>query len=419
VPPQFQQTPVMQQAPEPSFLQHASAKDAKRAKKEAKRNAAAQQSGASGARARSGSAKVIVIAVVLSLIAGGAAGAATAILLNEDNANTQASSSPITTQPPSSSTPSLGTGGADVSTILESVQPAVVSIRAVGGGGSGDGAGSGMIISTDGEILTNAHVIEGAVRIEVTLDGERDSIEAELVGSEPSADVALLRLVEAPDSLPIVSIGSSGAVSVGDEVVAIGNALALPGGPTVTTGIISGKDRTLRDAGIVLGGLIQTDAAINPGNSGGPLVNSLGDVIGMNTAVIQSAGGAAVAQNIGFAIASDTFVPIIEDLRTGGGVRSRAYLGVESQDVTEQLASRLGLKANEGAIIAAVESGTAADEAGLQRFDVVLKVDDDDINSAAELVANIGSRSPGDQVTLTIERDGETIEVEVTLGSRP
>jgi putative serine protease PepD len=203
---------------------------------------------------------------------------------------------------------SLRATPSDIRGVLAKVEPAVVLIRAEGG------AGTGMILTPDGEVLTNAHVVDGASSITVTLSGQSRSQPAELLGADPVADVALVKMNDV-SHLPTVSLGSSGAAEVGDSVVAIGNALDLEGGLTVTKGIVSALDRTIGDEDETLQGLIQTDAAINPGNSGGPLVSAAGEVIGMNTAV------AGDAQNIGFALAIDRVKPVFDRLRHGSGPR--------------------------------------------------------------------------------------------------
>jgi serine protease Do len=204
----------------------------------------------------------------------------------------------------------------DIQAILAKVEPAVVTIRtqlaSQGRFFVARGAGTGVILTSDGEVLTNAHVVEGATSIEVTLAGETQARRADLVGIDPGNDLALLR-VRGATGLPTAELGSSSALRVGDHVVAIGNALALDGGLTVTDGIVSALNRTISDRTIHLEDLIQTDAAINPGNSGGPLVNAAGQVVGINTVV------AGDAQNIGFALAIDRAKPVIEQLRSGLG----------------------------------------------------------------------------------------------------
>ena len=216
---------------------------------------------------------------------------------------------------------------ADTQEVLAKVEPAVVSIETTGvlrgGSSSVEGAGTGMILTSDGEVLTNNHVIAGATSVTVTLFGQTNALPARVIGTDPTQDLALVQ-IENEHGLPTVLLGDSNQALVGDNVLAIGNALALSGGLTVTEGIVSSKNRSLTATSETTGksenltGLIQTSAAINSGNSGGPLVNSSGQVIGMNTAVAESTQGNAPAQNIGFAIAVDTIKPLLAQLRAGG-----------------------------------------------------------------------------------------------------
>ena len=216
---------------------------------------------------------------------------------------------------------------ADIQEVLAKVEPAVVSIdtEAVvhGGDGTVQGAGTGMILTSSGEVLTNNHVIAGASVVTVTLFGQTNPLAARVIGTDPGQDLALVQIDDA-NGLPTVQLGDSNTARVGDDVLAIGNALALAGGLTVTQGIVSSKNRSLTATSEITGksenlsGLIQTDAAINSGNSGGPLVDSSGQVIGMNTAVAESTRGNAPAQGIGFAIAIDTIKPLLAQLSTGG-----------------------------------------------------------------------------------------------------
>jgi putative serine protease PepD len=216
---------------------------------------------------------------------------------------------------------------ADIQEILAKVEPAVVSIDTTavthGGNGTVEGAGTGMILTSDGEVLTNNHVVAAATSVTVTLFGQSDPRPARVIGTDPSQDLALVQ-IENVQGLPTVQLGDSELARVGDSVLAIGNALALAGGLTVTEGIVSSKNRSLTATSDITGrsenlsGLLQTDAAINSGNSGGPLVNSSGQVIGMNTAVAESTQGNAPAQDIGFAIAIDTIKPLLAGLRSGG-----------------------------------------------------------------------------------------------------
>ena len=265
----------------------------------------------------------------------------------------------------------------DIQGILSRVQPAVVAINTRGFQQDeffnvvpSQGAGTGMIITADGEALTNAHVVGNANSIKVKL-ANGETKDADLVGTDPVADLALIKIRGVHD-LPTVELGRSSALRVGDSVVAIGNALALPGGPTVTEGIVSALDRTIGTRSDRLEHLIQTDAAINPGNSGGPLVNADGQVIGINTAVLQQTGSDAVAQNIGFAIAIDTIKPRIEDLRTGNG--TSAFLGLSTTPVDESVRARFGLDTSKGALVVNVTPGSAAERAGLREGDVIVGI---------------------------------------------
>jgi S1-C subfamily serine protease len=307
----------------------------------------------------------------------------------------------------------------DVQSVLSKVEPGVVNVRTQGFSQNEffqpepqQGAGTGMIITPDGDVLTNAHVVAGATSIQVTLTTDNSTHDATLLGSDPSADVAVIK-VQGVSNLKTVTLGRSSTMKVGDDVVAIGNALALPGGPTVTHGIVSAVDRTIDAENNRLEHLIQTDAAINPGNSGGPLANSAGEVIGMNTAV------AGQAQNIGFAIAMDTVRPIAEGLKAGKGVvKATAFLGVTTVTVTPSVQQRLGLSTSKGAVIQDVTPGSGADTAGLQSGDVIVKFGNDDIASADDLSASVRKHQPGDKVDVTFMRGSQRMTASVTLGTR-
>ena len=312
----------------------------------------------------------------------------------------------------------------DIQGVLAKVQPAVVSIRTEAfqerdlfGLAPSSGAGTGMVISPDGEVLTNQHVVAGATSIRVTLYGETEARDADLVGGDPSADVALLRIRDAR-GLPTVTLGDSSRLRVGDDVGAIGNALALPGGPTVTRGIVSALDRSIDSGAEQLNGLIQTDAAINPGNSGGPLVNSQGEVVGINTAVIQNAGS-AFAQNIGLAIAVNRAKPIIEQIRSGRPVvTSRAFLGVSAQTLTPEIRRQFDFGVDEGAVVFEVTPGSPAENAGIRPGDVITRFADKPIETADELVEQVRAGKPGDRVEIVWVRRGEERRETVTLGAR-
>ncbi|MDQ4067900.1 MAG: trypsin-like peptidase domain-containing protein, partial [Actinomycetota bacterium] len=242
--------------------------------------------------------------------------------------------------------------------------------------------------------------------------------DATLLGSDPAADLALIR-IQGVSNLPVATLGRSAELQVGDQVVAIGHALALPGGPTVTAGIVSALDRTIGSGTRRLANLIQTDAAINPGNSGGPLVNTRAEVVGINTAVIQRSGQAD-AQNIGFAIASDTIRPMIEELRQAGGrVLLPAFLGVTTTTLNEASRDRLGLASGTGAYVMSVGPGTPADVAGLRAGDVITAVGGERIRTSDELGTAVRKHRPGDRLDVTWQRGGAERSATVTLGQTP
>ena len=297
-------------------------------------------------------------------------------------------------------------GTLDIQAILAKVQPSVVKVETTGSSSEGpfEGAGSGIVLSADGLVLTNAHVIGSVGDITVVLPDGSDH-PATLVGSSPD------------DDLVPAELGSSDDLRVGDEVIAIGNALNLGDEPTVTRGIVSAKDRDLSAEGVSLDGLIQTDAAINPGNSGGPLVNAGGQVVGMNTAIV------ADAQNLGFSIAIDVARPIIEELKAGEGqvTPDQAFLGVSSSDIADlpdDVKSNFQVEVDEGAFITEVVPGSAADEAGLEAGDVIVAIDGNDVTESSEVREQILDKEPGDKVEITILREGEEQTVEATLDAR-
>lgn len=351
----------------------------------------------------------IVGAVVAALVASG-------LVLATDEGDSAGPATTTTALPPS-----VSPGAAlDIQQLLNTAQPSVVSINT--DSTAGQAAGTGFILDAEGLILTNSHVIAGADEISVTFfDGS--AVGAELVGSFPENDLAMIR-VEGEDDLRPATLGTSDGLRVGEDVVAIGNALGLGGKPTVTSGIVSAVDRTIsgptQDGGTIdLDNLIQTDAAINPGNSGGPLLNAAGEVVGINTAVIPG------ATNIGFALAIDSLKPLIEDLRNGDGELNpdQAILGVttieaNSPDLPPEVLEQFGITRPEGLIIQTVTPGSGADEAGLQIGDVILVADGQTTDTNDALGEVVRAKSPGDVVSISYERRGEPAEVEATLSRR-
>ncbi len=295
----------------------------------------------------------------------------------------------------------------DIKGIVAKVEPAVVKIEVTTSFGAG--AGSGFIISEEGDIVTNAHVVNGATSIRVVLD-DGSQHDARLLGADPTRDLAVLNIDGT--GYPTVELGDSDLLQVGDPVVAIGNALALRGGPTVTVGIVSALNREVPTDTSRLTNVIQTDAAINPGNSGGPLLNSAGEVIGINTAI------AGNAEGIGFAIEINHARPVIESL-VEGVVPSRPLLGVSVVDaatLTPEQRTQLGVDATEGAVVVAVAPGEAAEQAGLEPGDVIVEFNGVPVGSADDLVAAVRGATIGEEVNVGFTRGGERQDVALTLG---
>lgn len=271
------------------------------------------------------------------------------------------------------------------------------------------GMGSGVIITSDGYILTNAHVVKDANEITVNLSDKR-SLPAKVVGLDPDSDIAVIKIDA--KNLPAAAFGDSDKMRVGSFVMAVGSPFGLT--RTVTSGIISAKGRT--NMGIVdYEDFIQTDAAINPGNSGGPLVNIEGEVVGINTAIASRTGG---YQGVGFAIPSNSAKLIMDELIKNGAVR-RGRLGVHIQDVNEALAKSYGLPEVSGAVVSMVEPGSQAEKAGIKKDDVIIKYNGATIGGAAELKNVVGKERPDSTAKLTIFRNKKTLDVSVKVGERP
>jgi len=265
------------------------------------------------------------------------------------------------------------------------------------------GVGSGFILSADGYVLTNAHVVQGADEVIVTLTDKRE-LKAKIIGADQRSDVAVVK-VEAT-GLPVVKVGDSNKARVGEWVMAIGSPFGLEN--TVTAGIISAKQR---DTGDLLP-LIQTDVAINPGNSGGPLVNLRGEVIGINSQIYSQSGG---YMGIAFAIPIADAIRVADELRAGGRV-VRGYLGVLPDDITKEIAEAIGLSKPQGAVIRRVIEGSPAEKAGVEGGDVVTKVDGKIVDKAADLRRLVANVKPGAKTTLTVFRRGVTKDIVVTIG---
>ena len=271
------------------------------------------------------------------------------------------------------------------------------------------GLGSGVIVSPEGYILTNNHVVEGAQEIEVTLSDSRRKT-AKVIGTDPDTDLAVLRITL--DRLPVIAMGNSDTVQVGDKVLAIGNPFGV--GQTVTGGIISALGRN--QLGInTFENFIQTDAAINPGNSGGALVDVNGSLLGINTAIYSRSGG---NMGIGFAIPVSTARQVLEGLVRNGQV-TRGWIGVEPVELNSDLAETFGIKQTEGVIITGVLQNGPAFKAGLKPGDVLLAVGEKDVRNVSELLTLIAAQTPGTAVKMRIKRRNNDMTLEITPAQRP
>jgi putative serine protease PepD len=347
-------------------------------------------------------------------------------LTRDDAADTAATDTTSqTTQTAPGPVTSSNAKNPDWEAVANAVEPSVVAVKVSSQGGSGEG--SGVILDKNGQILTNNHVVAGASSVEVDLADGR-GYDAKVVGTDPSTDLAVIKIQDPPADLKPATLGSSSAVKVGDPVMAVGNPLGLAG--TVTTGIISAVDRPVTtqaessdplsqdQSETVITNAIQTDAAVNPGNSGGALVDVQGRVVGINSSIASlgsSLGGSQSGSiGLGFAIPIDEAKYVAGQLSDGGSV-AHAWLGVVPADgeVTVRGAQR------SAAVLQRVESGSPAAKAGLKTGDAVISVDGDAVNSATSLVGQIHERRPNQAVTLQIVRDGKAQTLKATLGTSP
>ena len=364
---------------------------------------------------RSGLRAGIIGGLVGAVVAGGVAFGT--VKATDHDASARPSSVPAVV-----ASPAVLNGNFDVHGVLDKVGNAVVAIEVGQQRGQniyGTGAGSGFIISDDGYVITNNHVVEGADAITVKFaDGTTE--DATLVGTSPTHDVAVVKIKDIHGATPLKLADTTG-LRVGDDVLAIGNALDLGDSPTVTLGIVSAKGRSIDTQSETGGtehleGLIQTDAAINPGNSGGPLVNANAEVVGINSAGVQG------ANNIGFAIDINSVKDVIEQLKQGKSVAaSDPFIGVATtsvSDLDDQARQQYDVQVDEGAVITQVVSGSAADKAGLKEGDVVVKADGKPVTSSDDLRSAIQAKKPGDKLTLTVNRGSTESTIDVTVGSR-
>ncbi|HUZ01570.1 MAG TPA: trypsin-like peptidase domain-containing protein [Thermomicrobiaceae bacterium] len=293
------------------------------------------------------------------------------------------------------------------------------------------GTGTGFIYDNQGHILTNNHVVEGANQLVVTLPDGRTfkGNDVKVLGTDPLTDLAVLQITGS--NLPAIQLGDSSQLQVGQWVVAVGYALGLEGQPTVTNGVVSALGRTVQEpssnsnpnaqtsaAGPYLFDVIQTNAAINPGNSGGPLTDLNGRVVGINTLVAGQAEPGIQAEGIGFAIGINTAKKVADEIVSTGHA-THAYMGIEYVSLTPTVAAQLNVTATQGALIQAVVSGSPAEKAGLQKGDIITQIDGKQLTTDSALAEIVDSHKPGDTVTLTVQRSGQTQSIKITLGTHP
>jgi S1-C subfamily serine protease len=337
--------------------------------------------------------------------------------------NTPASSGRGPVQTQTAASPS---GGLDVAGLYERTRSGVVFVEARGQG-PGGASGSGFLVDDNGSIVTNQHVVDNANEVDVRFGEDGDPIDAKVTGTDPSTDLALLKIdPQDVDGRPI-RLGASSDVRVGEPVIAIGSPFGLRG--TVTSGIVSGLGREIQSPnGFTIDEVVQTDAAINPGNSGGPLIDERGNVIGVNAQI--ASNGARSNSGVGFAIPIDTAKKVIPELRRSGEVK-RAYLGVSSADVDSGIAQELNLPAERGALVQTVVRGGPADDAGLRGAtrqtqsglgaggDLIVKVGDTDVSDGNGLADAISALKPGDEVRIEFFRGDQRRSAQVKLSERP
>jgi S1-C subfamily serine protease len=372
-------------------------------------------------------AAAIVLAAVIAAAAGAGVGWSLARTINSHNP-VAAITQPNTTQPPATNpeapiqpaNPSTGSLNADA--IAAKIDPAIVDINTVVG--SSQAAGTGMIITSTGEILTNNHVVDGSTSIEVSIAGHSQTYTAHVIAADPSADIAVIK-VDGLSGLPTVSFASSSSVNVGDQVVALGNALGQGGAPAVSQGSIVALDQTITASeggskSEQLTGMIQSDATIYPGDSGGPLVNSSGQVVGMITAG-NVQGFRSQASNVNYAIASDNILSVVNQIRAGQTSAQIIYgqvgfMGVSVQTLDAATASQLGLSVSSGALVATVQTGSPAAAAGITRYSVITSVGGTAVTSSDTLGTAIRAHKPGERVSVTWVTTTGTHTATLTLG---
>ena len=377
-----------------------------------------------------------IAATILAAVGGLGIGLTMARYLHTTNA-AQSATLPRASPPASSTapitpvTPSANQNGTiNAAAIAIRVDPAIVDINTVvqTSTGTGAAAGTGMIITPSGEVLTNNHVVDGSISITVTIAGRPGTYTAHVIGVSPTYDVALIQ-VEGVSGLPTVTFADSSSLAVGQPVVALGNALGQGGAPSVTAGHITALDQTITASegggkSETLNGMIEADATISPGDSGGALVNSSGQVIGMITAG-EATGFRSTTSSVGYSIATNTALRVVNQVRSGRAsadviIGPVGYIGVSIRDVDPQLAAQYGLNVSSGALVWTVQAGSPAEQAGITRLSVITGVGSTSIDSSATLGTALHAYKPGARVSVTwVDQSGGSHTKTLTLASGP
>ncbi|OQY95983.1 MAG: hypothetical protein B6D41_05525 [Chloroflexi bacterium UTCFX4] len=367
---------------------------------------------------------IVVLGIMLGVVGGGIMGGLVGMYVARNTASPIAS--PVSqvikavspAQAPITQNMTVNLASEVIGTV-RAVEPAVVTVISNLGGAtfgqgnrSAEASGSGVVISQDGHIVTNNHVIEGASSVFVIYsDGER--ADATVVGADPVTDIAVLKV---NGQVPAVAaFGDSSALQLGESVIAIGSPLGNYRG-SVTVGVVSGLNRTVQ--GTAQDSLIQTDAAINHGNSGGPLINLAGQIVGINTLVVRDSTSGDQAEGLGFAVPSNTVRSVAEQLITSGRIEY-PFIGISYSEINPQIAAEMNLTSKTGVVVSQVTPNSPAQAAGLQARDVVTAINRDKIDENNSLRSLLFKYHVGDTITLTVERDGQTLQVQVTLVKRP